>query len=116
MIVPTLGYVPKLLTLNDAIWPMSWYMRDLLSTYVFNYNPNMNLADFDYIIFGGENYNIHAFANLSQTHWVTNIPLRSWWVPDYTQMNLKKYLRYAIFHVPWNEPGQLFMKFARKKS
>ncbi|MBF0314776.1 MAG: TIGR03663 family protein [Oligoflexia bacterium] len=112
MISPYRGERPMLLTTGASIWPMTWFMRDLRPFYTFIANKNTDKKNFHYIIEDGYNND----ASLKQTHYVQYLPLRHWWVPDYEGMNLFKYLYYAFEHRPWNQPGAMFITFAKRKN
>ncbi|MBF0361684.1 MAG: TIGR03663 family protein [Oligoflexia bacterium] len=107
------GDRPMLLTLGASIWPMTWYMRDLRSFYSFNVN-NMNVSknQYTYIIDDPNTFD----PSIKETHSIQYIPLRHWWVPEYAEMTIKKFLAYSFDHIPWNRSGAMFVLFARKKS
>ncbi|MBF0298942.1 MAG: TIGR03663 family protein [Oligoflexia bacterium] len=107
------GDRPLLLTLGASIWPMTWYMRDLRSFYSFNLNSmSVSKYYYNYIIDDPNNMD----PTLRETHTLQYIPLRHWWVPDYNEMTIRKFLVYSFDHKPWNRSGAMFVLFARKKN
>lgn len=100
------------LTLDDSVWPLSWYLRDLYPQYQFSMPLYGGLEQFDYVIMGTHN---SLRKELEKTHQTYFIPLRHWWVPDFPNMTFKNFLVYAFFHVPWNSPGSLNIIFSKKR-
>lgn len=79
--------------LGEAIWPLTWYFRDLAG-YRFFEEPGRT-EPYRYMI------KDHKDEPAPPGYHKERINLRGWWVPDYTKMGLKEYLWYAIAHKPW---------------
>ena len=85
------GHRLKVLAENDAVWPMSSYMVGL-PEYRFGATPEQKKG-FDYLM---ENYDERR-TEFTPGFFVERIGLRGWWVPDYCQVSLKKFLR-NVYH------------------
>ncbi len=92
------GYAPSLLVEGDATWPMTTYMIGM-PEYRFT-TDRKKRAKFDYII-----TNWKDRLEVPDGFTVEKINLRGWWVPDFGQMTLKRFLSYAITHKPWSVEG-----------
>jgi uncharacterized protein (TIGR03663 family) len=87
-------YADKVLVNEEAIWPLTWYFRDLPS---YNFIDDVAKAQpYRFMIKDAkdgqsppEGYKKHV------------VRLRGWWVPDYPRMGLKQFLLYALTHRPW---------------
>jgi len=112
MLFPQKGYSPKVLILGDAIWPSTWYFFGLEGFSFFEVKDG-SLKDYDYVITNAENSEVRN--TLSKSHYYLSIPLRSWWVPDYSNITLRRFLNYAINHNPWNIPGEYSVSYFVKK-
>lgn len=112
MLTPQKGFSPKVLILNDAIWPCTWYFFGLEG---FNFIAPIdnNYQYYDYVIANVDNVEVENA--LSQTHYRLALPLRAWWVPEYDKMNLAKFLLYSLTHNPWNPPGRYDVAYYVKK-
>jgi uncharacterized protein (TIGR03663 family) len=99
----TRGFKPQVLVMGEATWPMTWYMRDI-PEYKFQATPQ-EYQKFDYIIRDWKENEKPEPANfLAQ-----RINLRGWWVPDFRQMTLKKFLGYALNQTPWSSVGYSYV-------
>lgn len=97
--VPTLGRKPTVYVTGEATWPSTWYFVDL-PEFKFNATPE-ELKHFDYRIENldpDKNKQTPGFKRVDMT-------LRGWWVPEYNQMNLKKFLLYSLSQKPWSPTG-----------
>lgn len=113
ILYPKQGYSPKLLVLDDSVWPTTWYFFGLEG---FNFAPpaDKNYQYYDYVIANVENNDVETA--LKDSHYRQLIPLRSWWVPDYEKMRVIDFFNYALNHNPWNLPGRFEVAYyARKK-
>ncbi len=99
------GYKPKILSIGDSTWPMTWYMRDV-PEYRFTAQPQ-EYTKFDYIIQNWSEQSAPAPAAFRYQR----INLRGWWVPDLRQMTLRKFLAYALNHTPWSPVGYSYVWF-----
>jgi uncharacterized protein (TIGR03663 family) len=96
------AYRPKVLVTGDATWPLTWYFRHLPNEYRFSATPEEQ-KNFTYIV---QDYKDPPQAGqIPDGFYSRKVNLRGWWVPDFSQMTLKKFLRYAINHYPWSTTG-----------
>ncbi|HMO01772.1 MAG TPA: TIGR03663 family protein [Oligoflexia bacterium] len=98
----------KILGEGDSVWPMTWYMVGI-PEYRFTANPNER-KEFDYLL---SSYSDQA--NPPEGFSARRITLRGWWVPDYGQMTLKRFLNFAINRRPWNGSGFTYLWFYSKR-
>jgi hypothetical protein len=95
-------YRPKVLVAGDATWPLTWYFRHLRDEYKFTATPSEKL-NFTYIV---QDYKEKPEpADIPEGYYAREINLRGWWVPDFTQMTLKKFLNVSVNHYPWSPSG-----------
>lgn len=92
---------PKLLALGETVWPTSYFFLGE-PTYYFNLG-NRELTDFTYIL--SDIPNLQLDSTLSTEFQKNIIPMRVWWLPDFSTLNLYNWIKYAITHNPWNDPG-----------
>jgi predicted membrane-bound mannosyltransferase len=97
------GYKPTILISGDAVWPSTWYLRDI-PEYKFS-APANERSNFKYII---QDWKDPA-ENVPEGFIATRLNLRGWWVPDLKQITLKKFLNYALNKTPWNQPGYSYV-------
>jgi uncharacterized protein (TIGR03663 family) len=97
----TNGYKPKVLVTGEGTWPLTWYFRDL-SEYKFSATADEKLQ-FTYI-FQDQKDNPDP-GYIPDGYTIRKLNLRGWWVPDLRQMNLKRFLNYALNHNPWSGTG-----------
>lgn len=108
---PSKGQRPSIYLQGDALWPVTWYLHSI-PTYRF-VRDEQTTASYEY-----------AFLNLGdgqadifrRTHYEQIIPLRGWWVPDYSLMTLRKFLLYTFFHLEWNPIGNFNVHFFTRKA
>jgi uncharacterized protein (TIGR03663 family) len=105
MTSPPSGKKPTLLGIEDAVWPITWYMVDM-PQYKFSATDEER-SGFTYIF---QNFK-DPVEKLPEGWNAMKVPLRGWWVPDYSKMTLKRYLAYAFNHTPWNDPGYSDLSF-----
>jgi len=104
--------IPKVLMTGDAIWPGSWYMHGLPQ---YHHRDQGNYSQYTYMI-----KNVNSSKSIPKDelekfdHRV--LQFRGWWVPDYTKLTLINFLKYALFHEPWNPIGHSYVEFYRKKN
>ena len=87
---------PQMLVSGEAVWPTVWYMRGLPLRY--DATPEQK-KDFAYILQDWKEN--PAPGDIPEGFEAQKIRLRGWWVPDYSQMTIKRFLGYAINHIPW---------------
>ncbi|MEI8346830.1 MAG: flippase activity-associated protein Agl23 [Pseudomonadota bacterium] len=110
MTLPTDARHKQLLSLGEA-WPISWYLKNV-SGYFYYRPENMDINSFDYLWYNPESEPNPPPANYNRTV----IPLRGWWVPDYTRMNILNYFYYSLTHRPWSVTGTTNVIFFSKKT
>lgn len=102
---PVKGYKPLILGIEDVVWPITWYLVDI-PEYKFSADEQQR-KNFDYIF-------QNCKGNCADDNYVEAAPpgfrslklkLRGWWVPDYKQMTVKKFLHYTINRRPWSPSG-----------
>ncbi len=106
---PLRGYKLKVLGIEDSVWPITWYLRNM-PEYQFD-APLDQRSNYDYIL---QNY-VEPPVNVPPGFKVMQITLRGWWVPDFTKMNLKNFLNYAINHTPWSDVGYSYLHLLTKE-
>lgn len=105
------GYRPRIYVEGEPVWPMTWYFRGI-PEYKFDGNSKPEERNaFFYWMKTWVDKELPPAGYGSRT-----LKLRGWWVPDYTQMTLRRFLSYAIFHQPWNPTGYSYMSFYRRKA
>ncbi len=88
---------PQCLVSGEGVWPTVWYLHGLPLRY--DATPDQR-KDYRWII---QDFK-EAPTDVPPGFTVQKLRLRGWWVPDYTQMSLKRFLGYAVNHLPW-KPG-----------
>jgi predicted membrane-bound mannosyltransferase len=84
---------------GDPVWPLTWYMVGVDSfKFIANEEERKN---FDVII---QTFDEQP-KNVPPGFEKRKITLRGWWVPDYNQMSLKKFLNVSVNHIPWSPSG-----------
>lgn len=92
---------PRILSLGETIWPTNWYF---FGEPQFSFAlRESSLKDFDYIL--TDIPNERADQELQNGYQKIIIPMRVWWLPNYEQITLFKWLGYALTHNPWSDPG-----------
>lgn len=88
---------PMMLVSGEGVWPTVWYMRSLPLRYEAKPEERKNYA---YIM---QDYKENP-VDVPDGFEVRKLKLRGWWVPDYNEMTLKRFLNYSVNHKPW-KPG-----------
>jgi hypothetical protein len=97
------GFKPKVYATGESTWPLTWYFRVIPQEYRFSVKDKEELKDFAYIFISWKEK--HDPSEIPEGYIQRRINLRGWWVPDFSQVSLKKFLRYSINHYPWNTSG-----------
>jgi len=97
------GFKPKVYATGESTWPLTWYFRVIPQEYKFSVKDKEELKDFAYIFISWKEK--HDPSEIPEGYIQRRINLRGWWVPDFSQVSLKKFLRYSINHYPWNTSG-----------
>jgi uncharacterized protein (TIGR03663 family) len=93
------GYRPRIYIEGDAVWPVVWYLRDLPEN---KFGASAaERREFKYQLIDLDPGN-RAEDSIYKKRQLT---LRGWWVPNFEDMTLKKFLWYAITHQPWSGTG-----------
>jgi uncharacterized protein (TIGR03663 family) len=96
------AYKPKVLVAGEGTWPLTWYFRHLPNEYRFSATPEEK-KNFTYIV--QDFKETPTPGDVPEGYYSRTVNLRGWWVPDFTQMTLRKFLRFSINHYPWNASG-----------
>jgi hypothetical protein len=97
------GFRPKVYATGESTWPLTWYFRLIPQEYKFSVKDKEELKDFAYIFLSWKEK--HDPSEIPEGYIQRRVNLRGWWVPDFSQISLKKFLRYSINHYPWNTSG-----------
>ncbi len=95
------GIGPYLLVKKGETWPTTWYLHGR-SEYHFHDNQRP-LDSYNYII--GQPNDAELNVKLRETYNKEIIPLRSWWLPQYKEMNIKNLWNYFLTKKVWNRTG-----------
>jgi uncharacterized protein (TIGR03663 family) len=97
------GFRPKVYATGESTWPLTWYFRVIPQEYKFSVKDKAELKDFAYIFLSWKEK--HDPSEIPEGYIQRRVSLRGWWVPDFSQISLKKFLRYSMHHYPWNTSG-----------
>lgn len=98
----------KTLVLGEGTWPATWYFFNREDYYFFKGEKKED--DFRYIL-------KNASDSIESKNFIQHtIHFRGWWVPDMDKLNLKNFIWYALFHVPWNDPGYTDIEIFESKT
>ncbi|MBX7137436.1 MAG: TIGR03663 family protein [Oligoflexia bacterium] len=87
----------QVLVSGESVWPTVWYLRNLPLRYEATKEQK---KDYKYILQDWKDND----PDLPEGFEIRKLKLRGWWVPDYTQMTVKGFFKYALLHTPW-KPG-----------
>jgi hypothetical protein len=96
------GYKPLVFATGEATWPLAWYFRHLKEEYKFTAKPEER-SKFTYLFIDWKDQ--REAGEIPEGYTARKVNLRGWWVPEFKQMTLKKFLRYSINHYPWSPSG-----------
>ncbi len=97
------GFKPRIYATGESTWPLTWYFRNIPNEYRFSLKTPEEIKEFAYIFLAWkEKYDP---GEIPEGYIQRRINLRGWWVPDFNQISVKKFFRYAINHYPWNTSG-----------
>ncbi len=91
----------KILAEGDSTWPATWYLVDL-PEYKFSATTEER-KDFDYLF-----VDYKQGSEVPEGFCAQVLPLRSWFVPEFDKVTLKKYLVYTFNRRPWNGTGSTY--------
>lgn len=97
------GFQPRIHATGESTWPLTWYFRNIPDQYKFRIDDKSELKDFAYIFISWKKK--HDPSEIPEGYIQKQINLRGWWVPDFKQISLKKFLRYSMNHYPWSGTG-----------
>ncbi len=97
------GFKPQIYATGESTWPLTWYFRNIPQQYKFNLKDKSKINEFAYIFLSWKKK--HDPSEIPAGYIQKQINLRGWWVPDFKQVSLKKFLRYSINHYPWSGTG-----------
>lgn len=102
------GYKPRVYATGESTWPLTWYYRNIPDAYRFNAKPE-EMSNFTYQYQKWSDG--QKESDFPEGYYVRRINLRGWWVPEWKQVTLKKFLRYSINHYPWSPSGFSYATF-----
>jgi uncharacterized protein (TIGR03663 family) len=105
------GFKPDILATGESTWPLTAYFHGL-PQFSFYLRKNSSEERYEYIF---EDATSPQAAKRKGYH-SQKIPLRSWWIPDYSRISAKKLLNYIWNHTPWNPTGSHNVHFSTKKN
>ncbi len=97
------GFKPRVYATGESTWPLTWYFRSIPNEYRFSVKNTEEMKEFAYIFLSWKEK--HDPSEIPDGYIQRRINLRGWWVPDFNQISLKKFLRYSVNHYPWNTSG-----------
>lgn len=97
------GFKPRVYATGESTWPLTWYFRNIPNEYRFSLKTPEEIKEFAYIFLSWKEK--HEPSEIPDGYVQRRINLRGWWVPDFNQISLKKFLRYSVNHYPWNTSG-----------
>ena len=117
------GYRPQIYVTGEPTWPVTWYFRGM-SEYKFNVatdggsdenflksRPEFLKENFGYVLETWDDAKPVPEGFISR-----KLNLRGWWVPDFGQMTLYKFLNNAINLRPWSATGYSYTRLLVNKS
>jgi hypothetical protein len=96
------GYKPLVFGTGEATWPLAWYFRHLKDEYKFTAKPEER-SNYTYLFIDWKDQ--REPGDIPEGYTTRKLNLRGWWVPEFKQITLKKFLRYSINHYPWSPSG-----------
>lgn len=84
---------------GEPVWPGTWYLKDM-PQYDFKELGSPEISNYDIILKTWKEGEAVPEGFVQE-----KINLRGWWVPDYSKMTLKNYLKMAISLHPWSGNG-----------
>jgi uncharacterized protein (TIGR03663 family) len=106
------GYKPLIFGTGEATWPLAWYFRHLRDEYKFT-SKKEEYPNYTYLFIDWKDQ--REPGDIPEGYTSRKVNLRGWWVPDFKQVTLKKFLRYSINHYPWNPSGFTYTTFLMVK-
>jgi uncharacterized protein (TIGR03663 family) len=100
------GYRPSVFVTGEATWPSTWYMRHYPNEYKFT-AATADYPSFNYLVLDWKEG--ERPAGIPEHFRVLKINLRGWWVPDFREMTLKRFLAYALNRTPWGPTGYSYV-------
>ena len=106
------GYKPLVYATGEATWPLAWYFRHLKDEYRFIAKPEER-SNYTYLFIDWKDQ--REPGDIPEGYTARKLNLRGWWVPEFKQMTLKKFLRYSVNHYPWSPSGFTYTTFLMAK-
>lgn len=106
------GYKPLVYATGEATWPLAWYFRHLKDEYKFIAKPEER-SNYTYLFIDWKDQ--REPGDIPEGYTARKLNLRGWWVPEFKQMTLKKFLRYSFNHYPWSPSGFTYTTFLMAK-
>ena len=98
------GFRPFVHVTGEASWPITWYFRGL-PEYKFDALDMSKRDQYAYIFDTWKDDDTVPEGFVSR-----RVNLRGWWVPDFSQMTLKKFLNYSVNLEPWSGTGYTYVR------
>lgn len=103
------GSRPYIHVTGEASWPVTWYFKGL-PEYRFDALP-ADKKGYAYIFDTWKDED----QPVPEGFIARRINLRGWWVPEFPQMSLKKFLNYSINLEPWSGIGYTYVRLLTSK-
>ena len=117
------GYRPQVYVTGEPTWPVTWYFRGM-SEYKFSVStdgtpdesflkthPDFLKQNFGYVLDTWDDAKPVPDGFVSR-----KLNLRGWWVPDFGQMTLYKFLNNSLNLRPWSATGYSYTRLLVNKS
>lgn len=105
------GSRPLVHVTGEASWPITWYFRGL-PEYRFDNLTSEKRQQYAYIF---DSWKDEKSAEVPEGFIARRVNLRGWWVPDFSQMTLKKFFNYAMNLEPWSGTGFTYVRLLTNK-
>ncbi|NMC62653.1 MAG: TIGR03663 family protein [SAR324 cluster bacterium] len=105
------GSRPLIHVSGEASWPITWYFRGL-PEYKFDNLNSEKRPQYAYIF---DSWKDEGKQEVPEGFIARRVNLRGWWVPDFNQMTLKKFLNYSINLEPWSGTGFTYVRLLTNK-
>lgn len=105
------GIRPLVLGRGESTWPITWYMAGV-EGFNFDIPSGKSMSDYEYIFDSWDDN--QGLKKIPAGFIGRQLEFRGWWVPDFNVISLRRFLRYAINHTPWNSTGFTYLLYMSK--
>ena len=105
------GQKPLVLGKGESTWPITWYMAGV-DGFNFDIPGDKKLEDYQYIFDSWDD--AAGLKKIPTGYTGRQLEFRGWWVPDFSSMSTKRFLRYTINHTPWSPTGFTYLLYMSK--